>query len=604
MKYLIALSLNFILMVGLFAQLPKSDAVFEKIVKEYTLNDDGSIDFHYYKKLKLLTHYSFNRLYGETFIVYHPDFQSLKINFANVTQQDGTVVASPHNAFNEVLPGFAKDAPYFNQLREMVVTHAGVELDAVIELDYTLHTEAGYYPALMADEIITELSPVQEELIIVRLPAGQELNFKVFNLRTGPQITEENNMNVYTFTFQGIAEESHESHQQGNKENLPRLTFSTFTMDAARQFLAGQEGLNYKTSEKMQDYVRRIKAEKPGELLEILKIQEMVANDINTYNIPGTYSAFKARNPIETWNSNGGTPFEKCLLLVSLLREAGVNAEPVAIVPTALYNENVGCLPLLNDYLVQANPRELEQMYLSPTHIANQNLIYSLNDHTLLLLKPGNSISLPIVEAFENKIAMNGEFMITDSMKIEGSMETAVFERTNPYYDLKREEKDAKKLLGGGLTASDIKSFELVNCAQTRSLVKYAIEKKEPMENKGIYYFFELPVSTKGTEDWNIHYLNPERDTPLEIPFPVNEQYSYAFTMPANTELVNPMEEMEISNDLGQVILFANQKGNKVTIKRMFVLNQTIIPTNQFDNFKAMLDKWNDKNYKKLILKK
>ena len=604
MRYIIALSLNLILIVGLFAQKPESDAVFEEIVKEYTLHEDGSMDYHYYKKLRLLTPYSFNRLYGETFIVYHPDFQSLKIDFANVTQQDGTVVASPHNAFNEVLPRFAKDAPYYNQLREMVVTHAGVELNAKIELDYTLHTEAGYYPALMADEIIKELSPIQEELIIVRLPAGQELNYKVFNLRTSPQITEENNLKVYTFTFQGIPEKSHEAHQPSHSENLPRLTFSSINMADAQQFLNGQEALNYKASESMIDFVNDIKAKKPGELMEILKIQEFVANDINTYNIPGIHTAFKARKPIETWNSNGGTPFEKCLLLVTLLREAGVNAEPMAVISTDLFNENVGCLPLISDYVVQANPRELEQMYLSPTHKAKQNLIYSLNNNTLLLLNSENLSVLPIAEKFENKVAMNGDFVINDSMKIAGSVETVVFEKTNPYYDLKRQEKDAKKLLGGGLAASDIIKFEMINCAQTRSLVNYTIDKKKPLENKGMYYFFELPTSTKGIESWNIHSLHPERNEPFEIPFPVNEQYSYTFTLPSNTELVNPMEEIEINNDLGQIILFAIQKGNKVTIKHMFVLNQTYIPVSQFKEFKTMVDKWNDKNYKKLILKK
>ena len=63
----------------MFAQEAKHDATFIEIVQEYTLNEDGSQDYHYYKKFELNTHFSFNRLYGETFIVYNPEHQELKI---------------------------------------------------------------------------------------------------------------------------------------------------------------------------------------------------------------------------------------------------------------------------------------------------------------------------------------------------------------------------------------------------------------------------------------------------------------------------------------------------------------------------------------------
>jgi len=47
-----------------FAQEENADAVFLKITKEYKLNEDGSTEFSYSKQLKLLTYYSFHRLYG------------------------------------------------------------------------------------------------------------------------------------------------------------------------------------------------------------------------------------------------------------------------------------------------------------------------------------------------------------------------------------------------------------------------------------------------------------------------------------------------------------------------------------------------------------
>ena len=81
MKKTLLLLFSFVLCFSLIGQQPESDAIYEKITKEYILHEDGSMDYHYYKKLKLNTHFSFNRLYGETFIIYNPNkriyYQSL-----------------------------------------------------------------------------------------------------------------------------------------------------------------------------------------------------------------------------------------------------------------------------------------------------------------------------------------------------------------------------------------------------------------------------------------------------------------------------------------------------------------------------------------------
>ena len=80
------------------------DAIYNYIIKEYTLSKEGSVDYHYSSSMKLLTHQAFQRYFGESFIVYNPQFQRLKVNKSRTIMADGKKVDSPLNAFNEVLP--------------------------------------------------------------------------------------------------------------------------------------------------------------------------------------------------------------------------------------------------------------------------------------------------------------------------------------------------------------------------------------------------------------------------------------------------------------------------------------------------------------------
>lgn len=118
--------------------LSAQEAEFVKLSKYYTLHEDGSQEFRCAKELTLFTHTAMNSTYGETFIVYNPDFQKLKIHTCYTKQKDGTIIQAPENAFVEVLPRFAADAPAFNQLKEMVVVHTGLDIGSTIYLDYSI----------------------------------------------------------------------------------------------------------------------------------------------------------------------------------------------------------------------------------------------------------------------------------------------------------------------------------------------------------------------------------------------------------------------------------------------------------------------------------
>ena len=589
--------------IGLFSQDIKTDAVYEKITKEYTLNEDGSVVFHYYKKLKLNTHFSFNRLYGETFIVYNPQFQTLKINMAKTTQESGLEVSSPENAFNEVLPFFANNAPYYNGLREMVVTHAGLEVGAVIELDYTLTSKPGFFPGLMEDEVLSETSPINKMEIVIHVPAGKELKFKVMNLRTGPEITDTKSGKTYTFLFSGLKENSHEPFQPGNNQHLPRLVFSTLSFAEAINAVTQKDAFSYKVNDDMKKLVAETKEKSNNEVELILELQKIVSGQLNTYSIPPKYTGFTIRTGLETWQSNGGTPCEKTILLIGLLREAGIYAKPLVVVPAKLYDESIGCLNLIENIIVQASPHDSELMYISAIKENDQNMVFDLNTKTLLLFEPSKQMVENIQEKFENKVVTNGTFEFNDSLYLKGNIEILLTEGVNPYYAIKQDSGIVKSFING-ISDKDIHSLKVINSAQYRTLANLSIKSEKPLKNQAGYYFFELPVNKKGTDSWHVNYLHSERSDPFEIPFVVNEQYSYEISLSNNITLINPVDLIQIKTGFGELVISTERKENKIIVKRMLVINQKEITVKDYTDFKNMMDLWNDGNKRKLVLKK
>lgn len=181
-----------------------SEAEFRKLSKTYTLRADGSQEVRVQKELTLFTHAAMNSLYGETFIVYDPDFQKLEIHESYTRQKDGNVIKTLANALVEVLPSAAANAPAYNRLKEMVVVHTGLELGATIVLDYSIVSKAGYLPELDVCCPVKELSPIKEYTFRLNVPAGKAVHYELLNASAKPAITQGSGMKTFTWTLKDV----------------------------------------------------------------------------------------------------------------------------------------------------------------------------------------------------------------------------------------------------------------------------------------------------------------------------------------------------------------------------------------------------------------
>jgi len=588
--------------VQLRAQDEKYDAIYLSLVREYTLNPDGSMDYHFAKQQKLLSYRAFHNLYGETFIVYDPLSQKLKINEAFTLMADGKKVITPENAFNEVLPASAANAPAYNNLREMVITHTGLERNAIINLDYQLHTQQGNFPALMGNEILAEPEPVKSLVLKIRIPAGQSLHFKMLNGDYQPEKTSEGDYQVYTWNLSNIPAISSEEAQPGVNEKYPRLIFSTSDKrEEVYSFLTNQTAFRAAPVERMKNTVNEWLTGIKEKFDKALKLQEKIVNDMRLYPIALRTTLYQCRTPEQIWNENGGTPIEKAVLLATLLKSAGIDAQVAAVVRTALADEKIATLADIEDFAVKAEFRDRGTWYFSVSGINSVNLKLSLPGRSFIALKPGEKVSVTTTGNPKQMIKTIGTFIVSSDPRLTGEVSMYFEGGVYPLAGLQRDKNRMRNSLSGNLIGNDTANLKVSTLNSENGFQTYIVQSVKPFRKDSNFYYFILPVVTSGIDSWGIKTLSQKRENPYEIPSMADESYSYTITLPASLACFTPDKKLSVSNKAGTFTWEVKNENGKLSVRRQLKFSERIFPATEYRDFKILMDYWNNMWYRQLI---
>lgn len=370
---MIKITYKLILLLSLLAMtvtsFAASEAEYGKVSKAWTLHADGSQEYRSSMELTLFTHTAMNSTYGESFIVYNPDFQTLKIHSSYTRQKDGTIVKTPDNAFVEVLPRFAADAPAYNQLKEMVVVHTGLELGATIYLDYSIITKPGYYPALDINERLQETSPVKECKVSISVPEGTPLACGLYGSPVKAVEESHDGIKEVHWTLRNIPASSREAFQPKNREASPHLVASTYPSGKAAlatldKRLKESQGYESKT------FAQFLTDKSGNEQEKVNIIRDHILNNLSTCPIPMAMTGYTVRDIDTVLRSAYGTPLEIAQLLNVMLNAAGIPSEVLAVYPGHLDTDACG-LAAIQTLAVKATVDGKDQ-YLSASPLTNR----------------------------------------------------------------------------------------------------------------------------------------------------------------------------------------------------------------------------------------
>ena len=585
----------------------ESDAVYLNMVREYRLHEDGTVTYRHSHQQELLTYFAFSSRYGETFIVYDTLYQAFKGDIKSVTTMaDGRRVPSPDNAFNLVLPRFAANAPAYNHLREMVVTHTGLERNATIELDYTLESKPGFFTHLMNDVILTEHSPINQLTVRVVVPAGKNLPYRLLNSSVAVQEKQDEGLNIYEWSFQNLPAWPNEGAAVSAGYAMPRLLFSTAAnLDEVFAGLVSAASPSSSLPGTMQNLLDEYHQEGLTALPLILKLQQVVARDLATFPVPQASVGFRSRPPAEVWNSNGGTPLEKSFLLSQWLSMAGFSAYPVLVSVDPFDTEYPPVLQAFQESLVRVDWQE-KKFFLAVDKTSETDEAFQQAGRFAVIIKPSGfeTFAFPGFGSDVNQTVFDCAASISTDGQIRARIKGSFGGTLNPYWSVRQGTVSAEQFLSSVFGKAKSKQSSWTRLDWDACAVEGDLEWNDAMQKRGDYWFWELPGTNHALQALKLPGLAKDRQTPLQLPFALSQENVYTLMMHDGWQWVGQEMEVKKVNGIGSLLISIKRKGDTLQIKRYINLIKPVIDVDAYADFLELWQEWEKDKHKVIVLKK
>lgn len=316
-------------LVSLFslANAQQPDAIYKLLRYEWTVNADGTSDYHYRHEVQILRNRALTAYAdkGETFVVYNPDLEDLTINEVYTLQLDGTRIDMPQNAFIYQLPSECADCGRFNHLRELAMVHTGMEIGCTIIVDYTIHRRYN---------LLRETIPLQRECPIEKLEVvvNNNTNFQVKYDTYGEEYITFPHLTNNNSTIKDGTRSMTTSHIYTNIPQAPREPYMPADIIPTLHFYNGAPehtpAFDQKPFGDASDVIRQLMSSYIAKE-NITRIRNYVVDNIHLNDIHPSHLGYVHSTPFEVWATGCGTATDKAVFLAAALNHEGFTARVI-----------------------------------------------------------------------------------------------------------------------------------------------------------------------------------------------------------------------------------------------------------------------------------
>jgi hypothetical protein len=584
--------------LGAQSAAPAADAVVLKQVREYRLAPDGGIVLHVYEQKKLLTGFAMNRLLGETFIPYAEGWQELKVNRCVTTMVDGTKVPTPENGYNPITHPDAYEFPQLCYLREMVVSHTGLEVGAVIELDYTLTSKPGFQPFLEGAEAFGGTLPIQDLSVTVTVPKTAALAWFATGSLPKPLVKPAGAEVRYEWHAANAPVYPEERLSPDRCLVVPTLYFTTAKSWKERLAKLPAAALDESSVEAA---LGGPVAEPPSMAL-LLKVADRVAEGVRRVNLTPAMLGGAVADPAQVHARCYGTGLEKALYLEAVLVAAGFKDARLAAVlpPDSAFGKDAG-LPAVKEWRVRVPGPDADVL------VGTEGDLAVTSDSGACLVRDARTGELLTgSEARPARLAFQCRAKDWDGgrCKLEGTLELAgrLFKAERMAADAG---KEAEKMVGDLLHEWGAEKIQVkVHGGGVQGLsCSFTAESSALFRAAGDFRTFPVPVPA-AVSAWRDLYRVPDRHTAVLLPLaPLSVRMDLTLELPAGMTLEYVPGTLKADNVAADFTQEVSADGKQVTLRRTTDVPKAQLPAAECAGFKKVVASWFTDSQNEIILK-
>ena len=159
------------------AKLPPTDSAILYHGTTIIVHEDGRMDREEHI-IRLLRSDNAWDDYGDPHLAYDAARQELEVLVSRTHAADGRKFDTTPNGFNPMVPFGLDQTPDFTHLRQMVVTHLGIDYDAVTEIRYVIRDTKPLYPFAWGEILFGGNEPILHRVVTIQAPIGLRLQVK------------------------------------------------------------------------------------------------------------------------------------------------------------------------------------------------------------------------------------------------------------------------------------------------------------------------------------------------------------------------------------------------------------------------------------------
>jgi len=597
---------------------PQAGAIVLYLKEDLEVKEDNTVEYTEHYLIKILNERG--KEAGEVQASYDSTYEKVEIDFARTIKPDGQVISVGDKHIRDVSKYL--NFPLYSNARVKIVSMPEVSIGSFLE--YKIH---GTRSKMVAeDKFRTAYSlemenPIQHSEFTITLPEGQKLHQRNLNeefndkkVSLAPEVKTSNGKTRYVWKFENIDQIIPEPQMPPISESTPIVVLTTFnTWNEIYTWWWALAKDKIKANQDMRDKIAELTDERMSLKQKAKEIYNFCAKDIRYVGIEYGAAGYEPHYAEEIFSNKYGDCKDQSILLVAMLKEAGIKAYPVLIgtrgvpalqedFPTLMFNHCIAVAEIDKEYIFMDPTGETVLFGDLPAGDQGRKVFVCFDDQARLM-------DIPKFPAIQNTVSQKTVLSFKADEKIAATREvraSGVFDQaqrgwlryTMPILVKQKLQQRIQEIIPG----SKLLDYEIKNLEQMQKdiILSYSFEGSDFLIKAGPNMRVIPQLGSIGLDTVS----KPSRRYPIDFTVPSKNVSLFEIDLPATYKIKSLPQPVVSNNDWFAYENTYEKVDNKIIFTQKNIIKKDRIEVADYLAYKALLEKLSKDIRQSIILEK